>query len=72
MFNNLMSDVVELHMVDYHSHRDGICARLETISTMLLALDPPTWLSLHRMRIEPVYYAFRWVTLLFSQEFALH
>ena len=51
MFNNIMSDVVELHMQDYSSHQDGLSARLNLIQNMLSALDPETAQRLHAMRI---------------------
>lgn len=35
------------------------------------ALEPKTWQKLEIMKIEPFYYSFRWITLLFSQEFEM-
>lgn len=35
------------------------------------ALEPKTWQRLEILKIEPFYYSFRWITLLFSQEFEL-
>ena len=34
-------------------------------------MRPATWQRLEALRIDPFYYSFRWVTLLFSQEFQL-
>ncbi len=36
MFNNIMSDLVELHMKDFGKKENGVHERMQSISTMLL------------------------------------
>jgi TBC1 domain family member 13 len=34
-------------------------------------LHPKTWQKLDQLEIDPFFYSFRWITLLFSQEFEM-
>ena len=38
---------------------------------MLKHRDTPLWIKLEQLEMKPQYYAFRWLTLLLSQEFPL-
>ena len=34
-------------------------------------IEPIIWSSLDKLKIDPFYYCFRWITLLYAQEFDL-
>ena len=38
---------------------------------MLVVIEPKVWARLEHLKIDPFYYSFRWMTLLYAQEFAL-
>jgi hypothetical protein len=38
---------------------------------MLLVLEPSVWEKLEKLQIDPFYYCFKWITLLFAQDFTL-
>lgn len=38
---------------------------------MLVVIEPRIWARLEMLKIDPFYYCFRWMTLLFAQDFAL-
>jgi hypothetical protein len=38
---------------------------------MLLVIDPQVWNRMEMLKIDPFFYCFRWVTLLYAQDFAL-
>jgi hypothetical protein len=71
MFNNVMSDILEMLMRDFSNQDNPVHGRMRHINTMLLALQPKTWQKLDQLKIDPFFYCFRWITLLFSQEFEM-
>ena len=71
MFNNVMTDILEMHIKDYAKKDNPVYSRMKHISTLLLALEPAIWKKLDELKIEPFVYCFRWITLLFSQEFEM-
>ena len=44
---------------------------MHRLTEMLKELDTPLWKRLEIQELKPQFYAFRWLTLLLSQEFAL-
>jgi hypothetical protein len=38
---------------------------------MLVVLEPKVWVRLTALKIDPFFYCYRWVTLLFTQDFPL-
>jgi hypothetical protein len=38
---------------------------------MLLVIEPQVWKRMDMLKIDPFFYCFRWVTLLYAQDFAL-
>jgi hypothetical protein len=38
---------------------------------MLVVIEPRIWIRLEKLKIDPFYYCFRWMTLLFAQDFPL-
>jgi hypothetical protein len=69
MFNNAIADIIHLHMKDLDRSEDGIHGTLGKINDMLLVLEPCIWEKLEKLQIDPFYYCFRWITLLFAQDF---
>lgn len=72
-FTELMSEIRDM----YNSHLDsdrstGVVAVMTKISNLLSAEDADLYHTLFQVQaIKPHFYAFRWVTLLLSQEFPL-
>ncbi|CAK0773869.1 hypothetical protein CVIRNUC_004110 [Coccomyxa viridis] len=49
----------------------GIRATISRLSALLQTLDPELWYHLnHKVKVNPQFYAFRWITLLLTQEFS--
>ncbi|EIE25999.1 RabGAP/TBC protein [Coccomyxa subellipsoidea C-169] len=49
----------------------GIRAMLSRLSSLLNQVDPELWYHLtHKNKVNPQFYAFRWITLLLTQEFS--
>ncbi|KAK9915756.1 hypothetical protein WJX75_003726 [Coccomyxa subellipsoidea] len=49
----------------------GIRAMLSRLSSLLNHVDPELWYHLtHKNKVNPQFYAFRWITLLLTQEFS--
>jgi hypothetical protein len=38
---------------------------------MLIVIEEKIWIRFEKLKIDPFYYCFRWITLLFAQEFPL-
>ena len=38
---------------------------------MLMVISPEIWKRLDDLKIDPFYYSFRWMTLLYAQEFQM-
>jgi len=49
----------------------GITARIERFAGLLAAKDPPLAAALDNIRVAPTFYAFRWISLLMTQELDL-
>lgn len=71
MFNNAITDIIELHIKDLDKSENGIYGTLNQINEMLVVIEPRIWARLEKLKIDPFYYCFRWMTLLFAQDFAL-
>ncbi|KAI9319520.1 rab-GTPase-TBC domain-containing protein [Dichotomocladium elegans] len=72
VFTILMSDVRD-HFVRSldHDARTGINATMQRMSQRLAWIDKPLWRDLKRKDIKEQYYAFRWITVLCTQEWDL-
>ena len=79
MFNNAISDVIELHIKDLDKSENGIYGKLNEVNEMLMVMimliwkiiEPQIWSRLELLKIDPFFYCFRWMTLLFAQDFLL-
>jgi hypothetical protein len=71
MFNSAMTNIIELHIKDLDHSETGIHGTLNEINEMLVVIEPRIWTKLIKLKIDPFYYCFRWMTLFFAQEFLL-
>lgn len=71
MFNNAISDIIELHIKDLDKSQNGIYGKLNEVNEMLVVIEPIIWSRLEALKIDPFFYCFRWVTLLYAQDFDL-
>ena len=71
MFNSAISDTIELHIKDLDKSEHGIYGKLNKVSDMLVVIEPLIWARLNSLKIDPFFYCFRWITLLYAQDFAL-
>ena len=50
---------------------DGLQGKYHQLNLVLKTVDWDLYLALHKQQIHPQFYAFRWLSLLFAQEFSL-
>ena len=55
----------------YDNSEFGILERMQRLLMLLKRTDPKTYSLFEKQKIKPEFYAFRWLTLLLSQEFHL-
>jgi hypothetical protein len=67
MFNNAITDIIELHIKDLDKSENGIYGKMNLINEMLVVISEKIWVRFEKLKIDPFYYCFRWITLLFSQ-----
>jgi TBC1 domain family member 13 len=66
-----MIHIREHFMKIYDNSEFGILVRMQTYLVVLKRLDPDIHAYLENQNVKPEFYAFRWLTLLLSQEFRL-
>uniref|UniRef100_A0AC35TN11 Rab-GAP TBC domain-containing protein n=1 Tax=Rhabditophanes sp. KR3021 TaxID=114890 RepID=A0AC35TN11_9BILA len=71
-FQNLMSEIQDNFIKTLDSSHVGIEARMESFHSLLQECDPELHdILIEKRSIRPQFYAFRWLSLLLSQEFSL-
>lgn len=71
-FTQLMSELRDRFIKSLDQAPTGILAALKRVETNLKLLDPPLYHHLMvRNQVDTRFFAFRWLTLLLSQEFLL-
>lgn len=70
-FTNLMSEIRDNFIKILDETDCGIGKLMSDLVTMVKEIDAPLWQRLELQELKPQFYAFRWLTLLLSQEFAL-
>ncbi|OIT20461.1 PREDICTED: TBC domain-containing protein C1952.17c-like [Nicotiana attenuata] len=69
----LMSGCVDHFCQQLDSSSMGIHSTLSNLSKLLKTNDEELWHHLeYKSKVDPQFYAFRWITLLLTQEFKLH
>ncbi|XP_009610879.1 uncharacterized protein [Nicotiana tomentosiformis] len=69
----LMSSCVDHFCQQLDSSSVGIHSTLSNLSKLLKTNDEELWHHLeYKSKVDPQFYAFRWITLLLTQEFRLH
>eukprot|EP00090_Calanus_glacialis_P008736 TRINITY_DN17098_c0_g1_i1.p1 TRINITY_DN17098_c0_g1~~TRINITY_DN17098_c0_g1_i1.p1 ORF type:complete len:393 (-),score=158.68 TRINITY_DN17098_c0_g1_i1:174-1352(-) len=70
-FTNLMSDIRDFFIKTLDDSATGIQAMMVRLNNRLSEVDQAVAIQLQEQGIKMQYFAFRWLTLLLSQEFAL-
>eukprot|EP00884_Botryococcus_braunii_P013068 jgi/Botrbrau1/21762/Bobra.43_1s0152.1 len=69
-FMDLISEFRDHFCQQLDNSAVGIKAMMERLNSLLQRTDPELWSHLlHNNRVDPQFYAFRWITLLLTQEF---
>ncbi|XP_074067097.1 TBC1 domain family member 13 isoform X1 [Macrotis lagotis] len=70
-FTNLMSEIRDNFIKSLDDSQCGITYKMEKVYSTLKEKDVELYLKLQEQNIKPQFFAFRWLTLLLSQEFLL-
>lgn len=70
-FTNMMSEIRDNFIKTLDDSQCGIGSLMLQLMTLLKNKDITLWLKLEEQDLKPQFYAFRWLTLLLSQEFPL-
>uniref|UniRef100_A0A0F7Z9L4 TBC1 domain family member 13 n=1 Tax=Crotalus adamanteus TaxID=8729 RepID=A0A0F7Z9L4_CROAD len=70
-FTNLMSEIRDNFIKSLDDSQCGITCKMEKVYVILKEKDGELYLKLQEQNIKPQFFAFRWLTLLLSQEFLL-
>ncbi|GCC34537.1 hypothetical protein chiPu_0013012 [Chiloscyllium punctatum] len=70
-FTNLMSEIRDNFIKSLDDSQCGISYKMEKVYSTLKEKDMDLYLKLQEQNIKPQFFAFRWLTLLLSQEFLL-
>ncbi|KAJ7307974.1 hypothetical protein JRQ81_008472 [Phrynocephalus forsythii] len=70
-FTNLMSEIRDNFIKSLDDSQCGITYKMEKVYSTLKEKDVELYLKLQEQNIRPQFFAFRWLTLLLSQEFLL-
>ena len=68
-FSNLMSEIKDGFLRDLDRETNGIDGRCKAVIGVLEKVDPPVHEKLEIERVNPQFYALRWLMLLMCQEF---
>ncbi|XP_075247502.1 TBC1 domain family member 13-like [Convolutriloba macropyga] len=70
-FVNLMAENRDIYTKSMDNSQDGIQGKFSQLNQALKTLEWDLYISLNHQQIHPQFYAFRWLSLLFAQEFNL-
>ncbi|XP_026541618.1 TBC1 domain family member 13 [Notechis scutatus] len=70
-FTNLMSEIRDNFIKSLDDSQCGITYKMEKVYVILKEKDRELYMKLQEQNIKPQFFAFRWLTLLLSQEFLL-
>ncbi|KAM8934445.1 TBC1 domain family member 13 isoform 1-T1 [Pelodytes ibericus] len=70
-FTNLMAEIRDNFIKSLDDSQCGITSKMEKVYSTLKEEDEELYLKLQEQNIKPQFFAFRWLTLLLSQEFVL-
>ncbi|XP_018088162.1 TBC1 domain family member 13 isoform X1 [Xenopus laevis] len=70
-FTNLMAEIRDNFIKSLDDSQCGITSKMESVYSTLKEEDEELYLKLQEQNIKPQFFAFRWLTLLLSQEFVL-
>ena len=71
-FSNLMAEIRDFFIpsMDLDSH-SGVHASLQSVMNLLERTDLELFQNMQEKKLDPVFYCFRWTTVLYTQEFRL-
>nr|KAG5699848.1 hypothetical protein BaRGS_034622 [Batillaria attramentaria] len=70
-FTNLMAEIRDNFLKSLDDSQCGIGYAMSLLMTKLKEHDVSLWHRLQELELKPQFYAFRWITLMLSQEFPL-
>ncbi|CAG5116433.1 unnamed protein product, partial [Candidula unifasciata] len=70
-FTGLMGEIRDFFIKTLDDSQCGIGSKMNQLMDMVKEYDRPLWQRLQDQELRPQFYAFRWITLLLSQEFQL-
>mmetsp|Transcript_26401 Transcript_26401/g.63686 ORF Transcript_26401/g.63686 Transcript_26401/m.63686 type:complete len:659 (-) Transcript_26401:162-2138(-) len=70
-FSNVMTEIRDRFIRTLDCTSAGIIAAVKDLNDLLAKVDKKLYQHLRKLNIDPRFYAFRWLTLLLSQEFEL-
>ncbi|KAH3794002.1 hypothetical protein DPMN_147531 [Dreissena polymorpha] len=70
-FTTLMSEIRDNFIKTLDDSQCGIGGLMDQLMSQLKEQDPTLWHKLQEQDLKPQFYAFRWLTLMLSQEFPL-
>ena len=68
-FSEIFGEFRDVFVMELDATDQGVRAHLDTLSDMLAVYGPEVHSHLHSMNLTTSMYAFRWITLLFTQDF---
>ncbi|GFR79773.1 TBC1 domain family member 13 [Elysia marginata] len=71
LFTCLMGETRDFFIKTLDDSACGIVSQMAKLTKLLEKMDKPLWQRIADQGIKPQFYAFRWITLLLSQEFHL-
>ncbi|KAH6596201.1 hypothetical protein BASA50_005242 [Batrachochytrium salamandrivorans] len=69
--SSLDSASLAAHQVSEHTQETGIGESMNRLWRLLHQVDPELHKNLNQKKLEPVFFSFRWLSVLFTQEFSL-
>jgi len=67
-FSLVMADMRDAFVKALDHTEDGMLGRIDRFSALLRAKDLEVWRHLETLKVSPLYYAIRWMTLMLTQE----
>ena len=70
-FTSLMSEIRDSFVRSLDMDNLGLQGKMNRINSLLSRLSPDVYAHLETLKVQPYYYAMKWVMLLFTQDFEL-
>lgn len=70
-FTALMAEIRDGFVKTLDRSTEGIAGYMQRVSDLLKSQDPAIWQHLEELSIQPLFYAIKWVLLLFTQDYEI-